>query len=274
MEKVAYLGPEGSYSQLAAIKLRPEAEHIAYGSFRLVVDALERGECNLAVLPIENSLNGSVIANIDLLQSTEDIFTVEKTGLTLDHRLATLTGADIKGITRVFSHEQALAQCEKYLYKNFPQAELIAAPSTMASLNALETTSDAAIVGAHVKREGITLSKDNIADFTNNVTDFLLVKKGGAEKNKKSDRIFFSVACVHSAGALYDVLQPLRDGGVNMTKIQSRPIRGSAGEYRFFIEVEGDLSSEKVRKVLDEVKSISLSFKLLGAYFSDDNKKD
>lgn len=267
MKKAAYLGPEGSYSQLAAIKLCRDCELVPYASFRLAVDALERGECDYAVLPIENSLNGTVIANLDLLQAAEGVFAVEKTSLALDHRLATLKGADLKSITRIISHEQALAQCAEYLYKNFPAAKLIAAPSTMASLDAVKTAGDAAIVGSHVKREGIALSETNIADYPNNKTDFLLVKRG-ADTGFKGDRIFFSVTCRHSSGALLDILEPMRSGGLNMTKIQSRPIKGSAGEYRFFIETEGDFSSEKVRAVLDDVKRISLSFKLLGAYYS------
>jgi len=273
MSAVAYLGPEGSYSHLAVDLLAPSAKKVAFSSFPLVVGALLNGECNLAVLPIENSLNGAVLANIDLLQQSQGLVAGKTARLGLDHRLAYLDGADMRGISRIYSHEQPLAQCAEYLFKNFPAAQLIATQSTTASLEKVKTFADAAIVGAHVKMEGITLSPRNIADFPHNYTDFLLVKKGVADVNAKTDRIFFSVTCRHSSGALLGILEPLRSGGLNMTKIQSRPIKGSAGEYRFFIEVEGDYSSETVRKVLEGVENISNSFKILGAYLSDGEHK-
>ena len=265
MEKVAYLGPVGSYSHLAAMKMCEGAEVEAYGSFFLAMGALERGECDWAVLPIENSLNGAVLQNIDLLQAGNAV-AVEKLSLALDHRLATLKGAEYSGICRIYSHEQSLAQCADYLHENFPNVQLIATPSTAASLDMVKTKADAAIVGAHLKRDGIELSPRNIADSKHNFTDFLLVRRGEVDENKKSERIFFSVTCRHKSGALLDILQPMSRCGLNMTKIQSRPIKDRAGEYRFFIEVEGDYSSEIMRRSLETVKNSSLSFKLLGTY--------
>lgn len=264
--KVAYLGPESSYSELAAAKFRPEAERVACPSFYVVMDELKSGACDLAVLPIENSLNGAVLQNIDILQSTDGVAATEHTALALDHRLATLKGAKYSGISRIYSHEQPIAQSMQYLLKNFPNAKLIATQSTAASLEMVKSFSDAAIVGAHVKREGIELSPRNIADSNNNFTEFLLVRRGEINENIASQKIFFSVTCRHKSGALLDILEPMRAGGLNMTKIQSRPLKERAGEYRFFIEVEGDYSDPQIRKVLDGVKEISLSFKLLGAY--------
>ena len=264
--KLAYLGPEGSYSHLASLKLRPTAELVAFPCFRAVVCALKEGECDFAVLPIENSLNGAVLANVDLLQNTDGVCAVEETFLPLDHRLATLAGADLSKITKIYSHEQPLAQCAEYLAKNFPKAQLISTASTVLSLESVKTPFDCAIVGAHIKREGITLSEENIADGKNNYTQFLLIARGSVATDKKSERIYFSVTCNHSSGALLDILEPMRAGGLNMTKIQSRPIKDSAGEYRFFIEVEGDYSSENVQEVLKGVEHQAKSFKLLGAY--------
>lgn len=264
--KLAYLGPEGSYSHLASLKLNPSARLIAFPDFRAVIGALKNGECDGAVLPIENSLNGAVLANVDLLQNTDGVCAVEETYLTLDHRLATVAGADLSKITRIYSHEQPLAQCAEYLAKNFPKARLIATASTVLSLESVKSPSDGAIVGAHIKREGITLSKENIADGKNNYTQFLLIVRGNVSPDKKSEKIYFSVTCNHASGALLDILEPMRAGGLNMTKIQSRPIKDSAGEYRFFIEVEGDYSLLHVREVLSWVQNQANSFKLIGAY--------
>lgn len=264
--RCAYLGPCGSYSHLAAIKMRPKSELLPYGNFNAVMKAVETGECDCAVIPIENTLNGGVLQNIDLLQTAEGVVAVEEMSLPLDHRLATLKGAEGSGITHIYSHEQPLAQCKEYLANNFPEAKLIATSSTTASLDMVKTFSDAAIVGAHVQREGIVLSEENISDGKNNFTHFLLVKRGSISETSRSSKIYFSVTCAHSAGALLDVLEPMRAGGLNMTKIQSRPIKDSAGEYRFFIEVEGNYAESSVKKVLDAVKNSTKSFKLLGVY--------
>ena len=266
MEKCAYLGPCGSYSHLAATKMRPADELSAYGNFRAVIKAVETGECDCAVIPIENTLNGGVLQNIDLLQTAEGLVAVEEMTLPLDHRIATLKGAKNGGVARIYSHEQPLAQCSEYLAKNYPQAQLIATSSTAASLDMVKTLSDAAIVGAHVKREGIVLSEENISDGKSNFTHFLLVRRGSVDVKVQSSKIYFSVTCLHASGALLDILEPMRAGGLNMTKIQSRPIKDRAGEYRFFIEVEGNYADGNVRKVLDGVKNSAKSFKLLGAY--------
>ncbi len=266
MKKCAYLGPCGSYSHLAAVKMCGGAELMPYGNFHSVMRAVEAGDCDCAVIPIENSLNGGVLQNIDLLQTASGVVAVEDMTLPLDHRLATLKGANYGGISRIYSHEQPLAQCGEYLVNNFSAAQLIATSSTAASLDMVKSFSDAAIVGAHVKREGIVLSDENISDGKNNFTHFLLVRRGEIDETVRSSKIYFSVTCAHSSGALLDILEPMRAGGLNMTKIQSRPIKDKAGEYRFFIEVEGDYSEKTVRKVLKRVQNSAKSFKLLGAY--------
>lgn len=266
METIGYLGPEGSYSELAANTFRPSAKKLAYGSFNLVMRALINGECDVIALPIENSLNGGVNQNIDLLQTTDGVIAFEECTVKIDHRLATLKGAENGGISRIYSHQQALAQCGEYLFEHFPEAELIATPSTAAGLEMLKSNSDACIVGAHTLRAGIVLSDENIADEKCNLTHFLLIKKGVAESNAHSRKIYFSATCRHEPGALFGLLSVIKDGGLNMTKIQSRPIKERPGEYRFFVEVDGDYADRNVKTVLDSVNSAANSFKLLGVY--------
>lgn len=266
MESVGYLGPEGSYSYLACKNLRPDGEYKAYTSFNAVMRALLSGECDSIVLPIENSLNGGVNQNIDLLQYTHGVYAFEECTVHIDHRLATFEDADLQNITRIYSHQQALEQCGGYLNEKFPSARLISAPSTAASLEMLKSKTDACIVGAHTVVEGVKLSKENIADEKSNTTHFLLIKKGEPNKLTASKKIYFSATCKHKAGALYDLLEVIKDGNLNMTKIQSRPIKDKPGEYRFFVEVEGDYACDSVREVLEKVRLSSNSFKLLGTY--------
>ncbi len=260
-----YLGPEGSYSYLAAKKLRPDQTLRAFQSFPLAVQALEEGEVDDIVLPIENSINGGVAQNMDLLNS-RPVCAVEHCAVAIDHRLATLKGCGVKSVKRIYSHSQALEQCSKYLLKNFPDAKLIATQSTAASLEMLKTEGDACIVGSHVKKEGVELSDKNISDEANNFTHFLLVRRGKIEEGVKCKKVYFSLTCKNVPGALISILQPVKNYGINMTKMQSRPVKDVPDEYAFFIEIEGDYSAENTRLALKEIQSLSKSFKILGCY--------
>ena len=266
MDKVGYLGPEGSYSSLAAAAMCSDAKLVAYQSFPLAFASLTSGETDAIAVPIENSLNGGVLQNMDLLQSTEGIYAAQEQIIKIDHRLAFLRGADKNKIKRIYSHNQALEQCANYLFKNFPTAKLISTQSTAASLSFVTSEEDACIVGSHTAKEGFELSDENIADVTNNYTHFLLIKRGRVPANAHSRRIYFSVTSLNKSGALLSLLQRVYDHGLNMTKIESRPVKTAAEEYRFFIEIEGDYSQKEVKAALEAIKSISKSFKLLGAY--------
>ena len=264
--KTGYLGPEGSYSFIAAKKMTPSNTLSAFDSFPFIMRALTSGEVDCTVIPVENSLNGGVIQNIDLLQATQGVIAVEECVIKIEHRLATLNGADTKRIKRIYSHRQALDQCAGYLFENFPKAQLIAVPSTTAGLDMIKTEEDAGIVGAHTKREGITLSQNNIADYRENVTHFLKVVRGRVDENKPTRKIYFSVTCPNVSGGLLNLLKRISEHGLNMSKLQSRPIQDAANEFAFFIEAECDYSAPEVKKAIEDIKKTALSFKLLGAY--------
>lgn len=266
MCKVGCLGPEGSYSHLASEKFLPNSRIMLFPSFHGVFFALVTGECDYIAVPIENSANGGVLQVMDLLQGTEDIFATRELTLKIDHRLCYKEGTNLKSVTKIYSHIQALEQCGNYLLKNFPSAQLIPTSSTAASLEKLQDGNTACIVGSHIKRDGLILSEDCIADSDNNSTHFLLVERGKIPTDKVSKRIYFSMTSINKAGALLQLLQCIYDHGLNMTKIESRPIKTLSDEYRFFIEAEGDYSTEKIKLALKDVESKSVSLKLLGAY--------
>jgi prephenate dehydratase len=263
---VAYLGPKGSYSYLAGEYMRPNAELKACAGFSSVFCALASGEVDGAVVPIENSLNGGIAQVMDLMLSSQGIVAVEEYKLKIEHRLITLKGADLSGITRIYSHVQALEQCSKYLSENFPSAKLIETPSTTAGLEMVKSKTDACIAGAHILREGFETIGGNIADESKNCTHFLYIVKGEIPSDKVSSRIFFSFNCPNVAGALVNILNIVCLSGVNMTKIESRPVKDREEEYSFFVEIEGNYSSKKIRDMLKRVEEASASFKLLGCY--------
>lgn len=277
-KKVGYLGPQGTYSELAAIKLAGDAELIDFVSFPEVFRALKEGRTDAAVIPIENTVNGAVTQNLDLMQETEGAFAIAAYDCKIDHRLVTLRGADAGKIKRIYSHAQALGQCASYLAANFPSAKLVATSSTADSIDKIASPEDAGIAGVQCSREGYVLSDCNISDYPNNFTTFLLVVRGGAEEaiklrslyagaaQTKSDRVFFSVTCRHEVGGLSDMLNVLCSHGINMTEIESRPIKDRQGEFRFFMEIEGKIGQKSVDEALSALKDRALSFKLLGCY--------
>lgn len=263
IRKIGCLGPDGSYSQLAARQFCKECEIALYADFSAVVEALERGETDYAVLPIENSIQGGVLKNLDLL-AERDVFEIEETVLTIDHRLATLEGVPLTAVERVYSHEQAIGQCSLYLHEKLPNARCIATRSTAESLSQLDGHS-AGIVGAHVRREGVVLSSENIADEQKNYTRFMLLERRSGQLPASSGMVFFCAVTEHKPGSLVELLQIFARHGLNLTRIESRPIKDVFGEYRFFIEFAGDIGSESVHGALAEAEKVCRQFRILGA---------
>ena len=266
---IGYLGPEGTYSEIAASRLDKRAEKRAYPSFPLLINALKKGEIDSAAIPVENSVNGAVTQNLDLLQDLQGYCAVGACAVEIDHRLVTKKGADISRIKRIYSHAQALGQCARYLNAHFPSAVLMQSQSTSGCFDCIKSEEEAGIVGSQCIKEGFELSKECISDEKNNYTLFLLVVRGQPDKDNPTNRIFFSMTCRHEVGALVKMLSILSDNGLNMTKIESRPIKDRVWEFRFFIEVEGDYSQKNVRAAIEKVSAQASSFKLLGCYTAD-----
>jgi len=249
---------------LAVSALCPNALALEYPSFYLVFQALTLGEVDAIVLPIENSINGGVMQNIDLLQQSDNLIAVKECKIKIDHRLIYLKGANLSKIKTVYSHSQALAQCAKFLQKNFPNAKQVATPSTSGCIEMINSPEEVGIVGAHYSVNGFEISQYGVADEPSNYTQFLLVVNGREEMIAEHERIYFSFTCPHEPGALLKMLTVLEE--INMTKIESRPIKERVGEFRFFIEVFGNLKDSKVKNALLSLSQKATSFKILGCY--------
>ena len=280
--KIAFLGPEGSNSHLAAQQfLKVEStgvkasndwdECVPFRNFPEVLAAVATGRVEAAAIPIENSLQGGVSQNLDLLQDFDELYAMKEAVLRIDHRLVYKAGVALSQIGRVYSHRQALDQCASFLSKEIPFASLRETESTGFGLTRAledETGKSAAIVGVHVAnlRSGFVMSEECISDEKNNFTHFLLIKKGEAALPKNSEKIFFSAVCPHKPGSLLELLQIISSHNVNMTKIESRPVKKRPGDYRFFIEADCDIAATKTQKMLEEIREKTLECKLLGAY--------
>lgn len=280
--KIAFLGPEGSNSHLAAKQfLKTEStgpkalndwdECVPFRNFPEVLAAVASGRVDAAAVPIENTLQGGVSQNLDLLQESEDLYAVKEEVIRIDHRLIYKAGVKLSQIGRVYSHRQALDQCAAFLSREMPFAALRETESTGFGISRAfedETGKSAAIAGAHTEnlRNGFVMSEECISDEKNNYTHFLLVKKGAKALPENSERIFFSAVCPHRPGSLLALLRIISEYGINMTKIESRPVKKRPGDYRFFIEAECNLALKETKEMLAAIRENTLECKLLGAY--------
>lgn len=277
--KIAYLGPEGSYSHLAARAfLEGETptegnwnECMPFRNFAEALNAVASGKADACAIPVENTLQGSVAQNLDLLQELHDLYAVKEYVLRIDHRLVYKEGVSLSEIGRVYSHGQALGQCSGFLSKRMPFAALRETESTAFGLNkAMEDDSgrSAAIAGAHVEnlRPGFVVGEECLSDEKHNFTHFLLVRKGKEHLPSVSNRLFFSVVCPNKPGSLLSLLKIIADYNVDMTKLESRPVKNSPGEFRFFIEAACNAADESFSPFVEALRANTLECKILGIY--------
>jgi chorismate mutase/prephenate dehydratase len=263
---VAYLGPEGTYTQAAVIKHFGQAVNsLDVKTIGDVFRVVEQGRAHFGVVPVENSTEGIITHTLDCFTNS-DLKVCGEVQLPISHQL--LSNADgLPSVTKVYAHPQALAQCRSWLERYLPDAEIIAANSNAeAALIAAKDDSVAAIAGEiAAKLYNITILASGIEDEQNNTTRFLII---GNESYSASgeDKTTIMVSTPNKVGSLFELLKPLYDVGVDMSRIESRPSRQSNWDYVFFIDLRGHVEDPKVGKALDELESRSAFYKLIGSY--------
>ena len=263
---VAYLGPVGTFSEQAVYQQFGHAvEGMPCASFDEVFRAAEVGLADFGVVPVENSSEGAVSRNLDLLlQST--LYISGEVSILVHHSLMTQSG-DMNGIKRICAHSQALAQCQAWLNQNYPGIERqpVASNSEAARI-ASEDPACAAIAGEIAGQTyNLQVVKGHIQDDPHNRTRFAVI---GRQQTAPSgaDHTSLVLSVPNKAGAVYNLLAPLAKHGVSMTRFESRPARTGTWEYYFYVDVEGHAKDEKVAKALEELKQNSAFFKVLGSY--------
>jgi chorismate mutase/prephenate dehydratase len=263
---VAYLGPEGSFTHAAA------ETHFGKGTLLSprstisdVFDQVERRKADSGVVPVENSLEGAVKLTLDRLLATP-LYILGEIFLRVNHSLLAKRGG-LKDLQRIYSHPQALAQCQGWIRKNLPRCSLHETDSTAKA--ALKVTEDdkAAAIGSSSAASlyGLTVISEGIEDNPSNVTRFLVI---GREKNEPTgkDKTSLLMGTRHMPGALYRSLQPFAEKGINLTKIESYPIKGRMWEYLFFVDFKGHVQEEKIRECLEALEEHATFIKILGSY--------
>ncbi|MDY6821420.1 MAG: prephenate dehydratase [Deferribacterota bacterium] len=264
--RVAYLGPPGTFTNLAAIKyFGLSAEFISIGSIEEVFEEVERGKATYGIIPIENSLEGVVTHAIDMFFDTK-LKICSEIYIKVKHNLINKTG-NIEDIKKIYSHPQAIAQCKKFLSSTVNDIPIIEVESTAkAALIAAKDISAAAIASeAAVLLYDLKVVCPEIQDSLNNYTRFFVIGRDvqpftGYDKTS----IMFSVP--HKAGALFNALDIFAKYDINMSKIESRPSKREAWKYVFFVDIDGHIDCDTVKEALEELSKKVNFIKILGSY--------
>lgn len=262
---VAVQGVEGANAQAACDKMLPMGHILYVKTFDAVFEAVQSGLCDYGVVPIENSSNGSVRAVYELLRRY-DFSIVRSTKLWIRHELLAKAGTKLDEIRTVYSHEQAIGQCSRFLAKFGAQVVPCENTAVAAKLVA-DSQEPCAAIASHVCTSlyGLEAVCNDIQDSDNNYTRFICIQKKPVVY-AGSDRISLILACENRAGSLHDILSVIRAHGVNMTKLESCPITGSNFEFLFFLELEATVYDPSVAAMLAELERECESFTLLGNY--------
>ncbi|MDD4312691.1 MAG: prephenate dehydratase, partial [Eubacteriales bacterium] len=265
---IACQGVEGANSQAACDKLLPRGNIMYVKSFEAVFDAVESGLCQFGVLPIENSANGSVRTVYDLLQRKR-FSIVRGTTLHIRHELLAKPGTKLSDITEIYSHEQAIGQCSRYLGSLNGKVKVIPCANTAvaAKMVAEGINPKAAAISSHICADlyGLSTIKDDIQDSDNNYTRFICIAKNPIIY-AGSNKISLILDCKNEPGALNSILTKISAYGVNTSKIESCPVTGRNFEFIFFFDLDASVREQGVLPMLEELERISESFTFLGNY--------
>ena len=265
--KVAYLGPQGTFSQAAALN------HFEYDcdlhdcdSIDDVFSIVASSEVDYGVVPVENSTEGAVNNTQDcLIDSTVQI--VGEVIVLIQHCLLTKPGAKITGIEKIASHKQSLAQCRNWIRQSFPETELIECSSNaQAAKLALADSSIGAIAGSlAAKVYGLNIQKEEIQDQQHNSTRFLVLSNHPA-KSSGNDKTSVLIYTENKPGALFRILEPFENLQISLTKIETRPTKNQAWAYVFFIDFEGHVTDDKIIELFRRLLICTAEIKILGSY--------
>jgi chorismate mutase/prephenate dehydratase len=265
--RVAFMGPQGTFSQAAAVKqFGSSAEYDAVGSIPDVFAAVEAGRASFGVVPMENTTEGAVTPTLDALAETSTSIIAE-IGVPIEHCLMSRSG-DLAKVRRVVSHPQPLAQCKRWLAVHLPGVETVAASSTAAAARDATRAASTAVIGSRMAARiyGLRVAARAIQDNPANVTRFLVIGYPTHIQASGQDRTSLVVLVKDEVGVLERIIRQFSRNKVNLSMIESRPIIGRPWEYRFFIDVTGHVDEEPVARALAGLSRFALQVKVLGSY--------
>lgn len=265
-QKVAYLGPEGTFTHLAAIKYFGSfVQFEPQDSIKSIFESVEKGLSRFGVVPIENSNEGTVTYTLDMFMQ----YAVKISGeiiIPITLHLLSLTGQQEK-IKKIYSHPHARAQCREWLSKNMPSTPVYDVASTAEAARQACVDEEIAAIASEFAAQiyGLKFVAKHIEDYKNNYTRFFIIGKSFPGKTG-SDKTSIMFSLQDKPGALYNALKPFKDASINLTKIESRPAKMRKWEYIFFVDFIGHIEDEEVKKTLEKVKDYCIELVHLGSY--------
>lgn len=270
---IAHLGPPGTYAEAAALAyanyLRQTSSQEALlcpcSSIAQTLRSLAAGEVDLAVVPVENSIHGSVVVTLDTLWELDALKIQQALVLPIAHVLIS-RGGSLGKLKTVYSHPQALGQCQRWLEKFLPQVQLLAANSTTEALQHLDGDLTAAAIASQRAAElyNLPILATDLNDYPDNCTRFWVV---GLQPSSCGSHIALAFSTpTNTPGALMNPLQIFAQRGINLSRIESRPTKRLLGEYIFFIELEGDMTQTSVQDSLADLADHTAVLKIFGNY--------
>jgi prephenate dehydratase len=270
--RIAYLGPEGTFSEEAALTQarRDDATLVPFASIPALISAVETGLTERAMLPIENSLEGSVSFTLDLLIHETDLKIRNELVVPVRNNLVVVPGTKLEQIKSVTSHPQPFGQCRRFLERCLPNVDKVAALSTAAAVSTVIQAGDSsqAAIGTLRAAElygGEVLARD-IQDNRSNVTRFFLLARHDAEPTGFDRTSFCFNVKQNIPGAVHEVLTELATSNIQMTKIESRPTKSVLGDYTFLIDVEGHRKDPIIAEALQRIRERTARLKVFGSY--------
>lgn len=265
--KVAYLGPQGTFTHLAAIRnFGKKAQYISAESISDCFDKVDKLEADYAVVPIENSTEGVINYTLDMFVDSNLKICSEAT-LSISHYLLAASGVTLNKIKRIYSNPQVFPQCRLWLSRNLAGVELIPTTSTAKAALAVKKDKQGSCIGNKILAEtyGLKVIASSIEDSSSNLTRFLIIANCDSKPSGK-DKTSILCSAKDRVGALHDVLYSFKKYGINLTKIESRPSKKKPWEYYFFIDFEGHRNSDRVTKALIQLEQQCIFVKILGSY--------
>lgn len=266
---IGYLGPQGTYSEKAAILYSKDMERVEYQSIDDVISAVDNESIEVGIVPIENSIEGSVNATMDRFIFTSDVKIIGEVVISIAHDLLVSKNYNGEKINKILSHTQALGQCRGFLNSNFNGVQQEVTSSTAEAARQVAVSNESwAAIGNPLCADiyGLKVLRKAIQDNKDNETRFVVISKRAKEEFVQNCKTALAFGINHEPGALARVLDILALWDINMNKIISRPIKNCIGEYAFFVEVEGHISEENLYNAVKMLQRKTAFCKFLGSY--------
>jgi prephenate dehydratase/chorismate mutase len=273
LKLIGFQGEHGAYSEMAALNFFPLYATIPIDNFRDVFEKVESGSIDLGIVPVENSTEGIITEVHDLLVE-KGIFICGEISFPVHHQLLTLSSSSIRDIHSVYSHPQALAQCRKFIERRKLEARPFYDTAGAARWLMEKRSDGVAVIASSLCADlyDLDIVLENIEDEASNATRFLLISRQSSEQNNEKSSIIFSTS--HQAGALYHILAMFAEAKINLTRIESRPVKNDPGHYRFFVDLQGTIQNELVEQTLKNIREHTTFYKFLGSYRKLKNEKN